>query len=88
VGTGRTERKTRAMTEFVRLIEEEKINDEAQRFIEILQKIGACEEESLKQLLKNNASIIKKDLPPIFRREQNDVSNMVVRFRLLVIQSS
>jgi hypothetical protein len=41
VGTGRTERKTRAMTEFVRLIEEEKINDEAQRFIEILQKIGA-----------------------------------------------
>jgi hypothetical protein len=60
------------------LIEEEsrKINVETQKFIELLQKIRTCEEESLKQLLESDISIIKKYSPLMYEEIAKDLANL------------
>lgn len=56
--------------------EKKKIGEEAQRFIEILQEITRCDGEGLKNLLKNNASIIKKYSPLMYEENAKDLANL------------
>lgn len=56
--------------------EKKKIDEEARKFIEILQETTKCDGEELKNLLKSNASIIKKYSPLMYEENAKDLANL------------
>jgi len=56
--------------------ERKKIDDEARKFIEILQETTKYDGEGLKNLLKSNVSIIKKYSPLMYEENAKDLANL------------
>jgi tetratricopeptide (TPR) repeat protein len=56
--------------------EKKKIDEETQRFIDILLETKKCEGEVLKSLLKNNASIIERYSPLMYEENAKDLENL------------